>query len=78
MIQKLQWLPAEIEAWFFSHSIEITNNFKQADGNICIETSDGLYRYDINNGELLKHRSMKTRPHWLVVNQETVKQIDLF
>lgn len=42
MVQKLQWLPAEIEAWFFSHNIAITNDFKQADGNICIETSDGL------------------------------------
>lgn len=31
MVQKLQWLPAEIEAWFFSHNIVITNDFKQAD-----------------------------------------------
>lgn len=54
MVQKLQWLPAEIEAWFLSHNIAITNDFKQADGNICIETSDGLYRYDISSGELLK------------------------
>lgn len=78
MVQKLQWLPAEVEAWFFNRNIAITEDFKQADGNVWIETSDGLYRYDISNGELLKHRSMVTRPHWLVINRNIGKQIDLF
>lgn len=78
MVLKIKWLPAEIEAWFFANNIAIKDDFQQADGNICIETDNGLYRYDMHTGELLKHLSMVTRPHWFVANSEKNKQLDLF